>query len=107
MFNIDWEEMAIIALVALVVLGPKELPGLMRTAGQMVRKARSIAHEFSLSLDEMVEEAELKEIQDKAYKQAVAIEPAVTTSTPPAEPSIARQADLVSPEPKAGGQDAV
>lgn len=107
MFNIDWEEMAIIALVALVVLGPKELPGLMRTAGQMVRKARSIAHEFRLNLDEMVEEADLKEIQDKAYKQAVAIEPAVTTSATPPEPSIARQADLVSPEPKAGGQDAV
>ncbi len=107
MFNIDWEEMAVIAFVAMIVLGPKELPGVMRTAGQMVRKARSIAHEFRLSLDEMVEEAELKEIQDKAYKQAVAIEPAVTTPAPAAEPSIARPTDLSPPETKAGGQDAV
>ncbi len=83
MFNIDWEEMAIVAVVALLVLGPKELPGLMRSAGQMVRKARLIAHDFRLSLDEMVEEAELKDIEEKAFKQAVAVEPAVKPSPLP------------------------
>jgi Tat protein translocase TatB subunit len=83
MFNIDWEEMAIVAVVALLVLGPKELPGLMRTAGQMVRKARLIAHDFRLSLDEMVEEAELKDVEEKAFRQAVAVEPAVKPSPLP------------------------
>lgn len=83
MFNIDWEEMAIVAVVALLVLGPKELPGLMRTAGQMVRKARLIAHDFRLSLDEMVEEAELKDIEEKAFQQAVKIEPAGESSSFP------------------------
>lgn len=83
MFNIDWEEMAIVAVVALLVLGPKELPGLMRSAGQMVRKARLIAHDFRLSLDEMVEEAELKDVEEKAFRQAVAVEPAVKPSSLP------------------------
>jgi sec-independent protein translocase protein TatB len=82
MFNIDWEEMTVIAVVALLVLGPKELPGLMRTAGQMVRKARLIAHDFRLSLDEMVEEAELKDVEEKAFRKAVEIEPAVKSSPP-------------------------
>lgn len=83
MFNIDWEEMAIVAVVALLVLGPKELPGLMRSAGQMVRKARLIAHDFRLSLDEMVEEAELKDVEEKAFRRAVAVEPAVKPSSLP------------------------
>ncbi len=83
MFNIDWEEMAIVAVVALLVLGPKELPGLMRSAGQMVRKARLIAHDFRLSLDEMVEEAELKDVEEKAFRQAVKIEPAGEPSSLP------------------------
>lgn len=83
MLNIDWEEMAIVAVVALLVLGPKELPGLMRSAGQMVRKARLIAHDFRLSLDEMVEEAELKDVEEKAFRQAVAVEPAVKPSPLP------------------------
>lgn len=83
MFNIDWEEMAIVAVVALLVLGPKELPGLMRSAGQMVRRARLIAHDFRLSLDEMVEEAELKDVEEKAFRQAVAVEPAVKPSSLP------------------------
>lgn len=91
MLDIGWQEMALTGVVALLVLGPKELPGLMRTAGQMVRKARLIARDFQLGLEEMADEAELKELQDKAYKQATAIEPAIKVeeAVTPAAPVVA------------------
>jgi len=76
MLDFSWNELAVTGVVALVVLGPKEIPGLMHTAGKLVRRARLIAHEFRLSLDEMAEEVELEEYREKAQKKAEAIEPA-------------------------------
>jgi sec-independent protein translocase protein TatB len=53
--------MAVIALLALVVLGPKELPKAMRTAAQWARKARSLAREFQSGVDDMIREADLED----------------------------------------------
>lgn len=61
MFDIGWSEMAIIALVALVVIGPKDLPRTMKTVAQWMRKARSLSREFQSGIDEMVREAELED----------------------------------------------
>jgi sec-independent protein translocase protein TatB len=61
MLDVGWTEMAIIALLALVVVGPKDLPRVLQTIGKWVRKARSLTREFQSSLDEMVREAELDE----------------------------------------------
>lgn len=59
MFDIGWSEMAVIALIALIVIGPKDLPRAMKTAAQWMRKARSLTREFQSGIDEMVREAEL------------------------------------------------
>ncbi len=59
MLDIGWAEMAVIALIALVVIGPKDLPKVMRTIGLWVRKARSVSREFQSSIDEMIRDAEL------------------------------------------------
>lgn len=59
MFDIGWSEMMIIALVALIVIGPKELPKTLKTVAQWMRKARSLSREFQSGIDEMVREAEL------------------------------------------------
>ncbi|WP_119165664.1 Sec-independent protein translocase protein TatB [Algihabitans albus] len=59
MFDIGWTEMLVIAMLALIIIGPKDLPGTLRTVGQWVRKARSLAREFQSGVDEMVREAEL------------------------------------------------
>lgn len=75
MFDVGWQELALTGVVALVVLGPKELPGLMRTAGKMMRKARQVANEFRLSLDELADEAELEEFRKHARKFANEKEP--------------------------------
>lgn len=61
MLDVGWSEMAIIALVALLVLGPKELPNALRTVAFWVRKARRLAREFQSGIDELVREAELEE----------------------------------------------
>ena len=64
MLDIGWSEMAVIALVALVVIGPKDLPKAMKTAAFWVRKARSLASEFHSGIDQLVREAELEEARD-------------------------------------------
>ena len=64
MFDVGWSEMAVIALVALVVIGPRDLPKAMRTAAFWVRKARGLAAEFHSGLNEMVREAELEEARE-------------------------------------------
>jgi sec-independent protein translocase protein TatB len=61
MFDIGWSEMAVVALLALIVIGPRDLPRVMRTVGQWVRKARRVASDFQSSLDDMVRESELDE----------------------------------------------
>jgi Tat protein translocase TatB subunit len=63
MFDLGWSEMAIIMLVALIVIGPKDLPKVARTLGQWTGKARALARDFQRSLDDMAREAELDEIK--------------------------------------------
>ena len=61
MFDIGWSEMAVIALIALLVIGPKELPRTMKAVAHWMRKARSLTREFQSGIDEMVREAELED----------------------------------------------
>lgn len=63
MFGIDSGELLIIAVVALVVIGPKDLPRVMRTVGQWVGRARGMARHFRSGLDTMIREAELEEME--------------------------------------------
>lgn len=68
MFDFAWSELALIGAVALIVIGPKDLPRVMRTVGFWVRKARAVAHEFQGSLEQMVREAELDEVRQQVEK---------------------------------------
>ncbi len=68
MFDFAWSALALIAVVALIVIGPKDLPRVMRTVGFCVRKARAVAHEFQGSLEQMVREAELDEVRQQVEK---------------------------------------
>jgi sec-independent protein translocase protein TatB len=63
MFDLSWSHILIVLIVALVVVGPKDLPRLMRTVGQWVGKARSMANEFRRSFDEMAKQSELDELR--------------------------------------------
>jgi len=70
MFDISWSEFLLIGIVALIVIGPKELPGVMRTLGQYTRKIRSMAADFQNQFQEAMREAEMadlkKEVDDMA-----------------------------------------
>jgi sec-independent protein translocase protein TatB len=63
MFGIDSPELLVIAVVALVVIGPKELPGMLRSWGKWMAKARGMASEFRGHVDEMVRQSELDEVK--------------------------------------------
>lgn len=58
-------ELAVVAAVALIVVGPKDLPRLMRTVGQMVSKARRMAGEFMTAFDQMTRETEMEEMRSE------------------------------------------
>jgi sec-independent protein translocase protein TatB len=63
MFDIGWSELALIAVVALVAIGPKELPGVLRTVGQWVGKVRRMASEFQGQFQEAMREAEMADLK--------------------------------------------
>ncbi|MBN8954413.1 MULTISPECIES: Sec-independent protein translocase protein TatB [unclassified Rhizobium] len=63
MFDIGWSELVIIAVVALVVIGPKELPATLRTIGKMTARARKVAGEFRAQFDEAMREADLDDVR--------------------------------------------
>jgi sec-independent protein translocase protein TatB len=61
--DLSWTEMLVIGTIALVVIGPKQLPSALRTAGYWVRKARGLSREFQSSVEQMIREAELDEVR--------------------------------------------
>ena len=63
MFGIDSPELLVIAIVALIVIGPKELPGMLRSWGKWMAKARGMAAEFRGHVDEMVRQSELDDVK--------------------------------------------
>src|SRR6202166_4111127 len=71
MFDISWTEFLLIGVVALIVIGPKELPGVMRALGQWTRKIRGMAADFQNQFQEAMREAEMadlkKEVDDMAH----------------------------------------
>jgi sec-independent protein translocase protein TatB len=65
MFGFDSAEIAIIAVLALIFIGPKELPRVMRTVGYWVGRVRGMARHFTAGIEDMVRQAELEEMEKK------------------------------------------
>ena len=63
MFDIGWSELVVIAVVALIAIGPKELPGVLRMVGQWMAKARKMAAEFQGQFQEAMREAEMADLK--------------------------------------------
>ncbi len=70
MFDIGWQELFIVAILAVIVVGPKELPRVLRTVMGVVRKARSMARDFQDGLDDVVREADLEDIKNSIGSMA-------------------------------------
>lgn len=65
MFDLGSYEFLLMALVALIVIGPKDLPNVLRFAGRWVGKARGVIAQFRAGIDDMVRDSELKDMEKK------------------------------------------
>ncbi len=63
LFDIGWQELFILAVLAIIVIGPKDLPGAIRTITKWIRKARSMARDLQDGLDDVVREADLDDLK--------------------------------------------
>lgn len=100
MFDLSWSEILVVLIVALVVVGPKDLPRLMHTMGRWMGKARNMANEFRKSFDEMARQAELDELRKEIA--ALRAERPLSDLDRPVEHGIA-QANSHDPEVAAEG----
>jgi sec-independent protein translocase protein TatB len=64
MFGLGWAEIMVVGIVALIVIGPKELPVVFRKVGQFVGKAKSLARDFSSAMHDAAEESGMKDAMD-------------------------------------------
>jgi sec-independent protein translocase protein TatB len=83
MLDIGWSELLVIGVVALVVVGPKDLPKLMREVGKLTARARGMARQFRSGWDSMVQEAELDEFRKQAESAAMAASAGMKAATDP------------------------
>lgn len=63
MFDIGWQELFIIAVLGIIIVGPKDLPHALRTVTKWLRKARAMSRDFQSGLDDMVRESELDDVK--------------------------------------------
>ncbi len=68
MFDIGWTEIAIIVVVGIIVIGPKDLPHVLRLCGQMIGKAKALTREFRGHIDDIIRESELDEVKRQIDK---------------------------------------
>jgi sec-independent protein translocase protein TatB len=83
MLDIGWQELFFIGIIALIVVGPKDLPKVLRTVSQYVRKARGLAREFQGGVADMVREAELDDIKRKVDGSSQSIEKTIKDTVDP------------------------
>ncbi|HEX7709417.1 MAG TPA: Sec-independent protein translocase protein TatB [Sphingomonadaceae bacterium] len=112
MFDIGWDEMLFTAVVAVVVVGPKDLPMALRTVGRWMGKARRVSNHFRAGIEAMIREAELaemeKEWQEQNRKvmaenpgQAMTAENAAGGGEPTGEPAPAPAPSPIAEQPAA------
>ena len=110
MMGISWMELMVIVMVALIVIGPKDLPAALRTVGQFVRGLRGMAREFQGHVDQLVRESEIdalwRDVEDAARERAPSrpSPPAGGESAAASSPSPAPALELASVETAAPGK---
>ena len=73
MFDIGWDEMLFTAIIAIVVIGPKDLPRALRFAGQWIGKVRRVSGHFRSGIETMIREAEMEDMEKHWREQNEAI----------------------------------
>ena len=89
MFGVDSSELAVVAILALIFIGPKDLPKVMRTVGYWVGRARGMARHFTAGIENMIREAELEEMEKKwreENERIMQLHPANPSEPEPGQP---------------------
>ena len=86
MFDVGASELLLIAIVAIIVIGPKDLPLALRTAGRWIGKIRRVSGHFRTGIETMIREAELEEMEKKWREQNAEIMAATPGEGSPASP---------------------
>ena len=100
MFGVDSTELAVVAILALIFIGPKDLPKVMRTVGYWVGRIRGMAHHFTSGIENMVREAELEEMEKKwreENERIMALHPPDAHYPEPGQPDT--MPPVINPEP--------
>ena len=101
MFDIGWSELLVIGVVALLVIGPRDLPVLLKSLGVWAGKARAMAREFQAGLDDIVRETEIAELKKSVEQVAnMDIESEIKNSIDP-DGTLAKDLDMAAIEPTA------
>jgi len=111
MLGLDWGELLVIIIVAVVVIGPKDMPLALRTAGRWIARVRRVSNHFKSGLETMIREAEMEEMEQKWAAQNERIvrehpgagpfemEPTGAYPSPPASPAEASAEAAVASAP--------
>ena len=97
MFGIDIEEFLVIVVVAIIFIGPKDMPMALRTAGRWMGKVRRVSGHFRSGVETMIREAELEEMEQKWREQNAAIMTAHPEQTADTDANAAADAALGLP----------
>ncbi len=108
MLDIGWTEMLMIAVIAIVVIGPRDLPKMLKTVGGWVRKARATVRELQTGIEDMAREAELDEVK-KSVESATRVDDwlddkAVVKPPTGSSPPAAAAAQPSAPPPAAAAE---
>jgi sec-independent protein translocase protein TatB len=107
MFDVGPSEFLLIIIVAVIAIGPKELPGALRAVGRWIGQMRRISAHFRTGLDAMIREAEMAELEEKWAAQNAKIMREHPADAPPeAEPTGAYPSPPPPPEPPAAAAEA-
>ncbi len=88
MFDIGWDEMLFTAIIAIIVIGPKDLPRALRAAGQWIAKVRRVSGHFRTGIETMIREAEMEDMEKQWREQNEAIMAAHPPAPASAEPLV-------------------
>jgi len=75
MFDIGWSELLLVGVIALIAVGPKELPSAIYQLGRWIRQARGLAREFQSHVDDLMNQAEIEELRKQATKNLSPLDP--------------------------------
>ena len=98
MFDIGFDELLLVAIVAIIVIGPKDLPLALRTVGRWVGKVRRVSGHFRSGIESMIREAELEEMERKWREQNEAIMKAHPQVAPDVPPAASAEAGAMTPD---------